>query len=117
MTLSASGAGVPKGASSDASNSARSSTEKLEPPATEEETEEEPAATGAEMAATEEETEADDKLNKFLESHPEGFHYTFRSKDGKVVRDYDYRTKKYDVFDGYNLLQEAFNNFNKLLNF
>ena len=71
----------------------------------------------AEKELSQVETEADDKLNKFLESHPEGFHYTFRSKDGKVVRDYDYRTKKYDVFDGYNLLQEAFNNFNKLLNF
>ena len=68
-------------------------------------------------SGTQVEAEADDKLNKFLESHPDGFHYTFRSKDGKVVRDYDYRTKKYDVFDGYNLLQEAFNNFNKLLNF
>ena len=71
----------------------------------------------AEKELSQVETEADDKLNKFLESHPEGFHYTFRSKDGKVVRDYDYRTKKYDVFDGYNLLQEAFDNFNKLLNF
>ena len=71
----------------------------------------------AEKELSQVEAEADDKLNKFLESHPEGFHYTFRSKDGKVVRDYDYRTKKYDVFDGYNLLQEAFNNFNKLLNF
>ena len=71
----------------------------------------------AEKELSQVETEADDKLNKFLESHPEGFHYTFRSKDGKVVRDYDYRTKKYDVFDSYDLLQEAFNNFNKLLNF
>lgn len=68
----------------------------------------------AEKELSQVETEADDKLNKFLAAHPEGFHYTFRSKDGKVVRDYDYRTKKYDVFDGYNLLQEAFD---KLLNF
>ncbi len=67
----------------------------------------------AEKELSQAEAEADDKLNKFLESHPEGFHYTFRSKDGKVVRDYDYRTKKYDVFDGYNLFQEAL----KLLNF
>ena len=71
----------------------------------------------AEKELSQVEAEADDKLNKFLATHKEGFHYTFRSKDGKVVRDYDYRTKKYDVFDGYNLLQEAFNNFNKLLNF
>ena len=68
----------------------------------------------AEKELSQVEAEADDKLNKFLAVHPEGFHYTFRSQDGKVVRDYDYRTKKYDVFDGYNLLQEAFD---KLLNF
>ena len=71
----------------------------------------------AEKELSQAEAEADDKLNKFLATHKEGFHYTFRSPDGKVVRDYDYRTKKYDVFDSYDLLQEAFNNFNKLLNF
>ena len=70
----------------------------------------------AEKELSQAEAEADDKLNKFLATHADGFHYTFRSKDGKVVRDYDYRTKKYDVFDSYDLLQEAFNNFNKLLN-
>ena len=45
------------------------------------------------------EKDADMKLAEFLKKHPEGFHYTFRSKDGKVVRDYDYTTKKYDIFD------------------
>lgn len=58
----------------------------------------------AKFAAAEEkfkaiEKDADTKLAEFLKKHPEGFHYTFRSKDGKAVRDYDYTTKKYDVFD------------------
>lgn len=56
------------------------------------------------------EEDADKKLNKFLEAHPaEGFHYTFRSKDGKVVRDYDYRTNKYDVLDGFDHVSKLFN--------
>ena len=48
------------------------------------------------------ERDANEKINKWLEDHPgEGFHYTYRSKNGKVTRTYSYYTKRYDPFDDY----------------
>lgn len=57
------------------------------------------------------EKDASEKLNKWLEEHPgQGFHYTYKSKDGKVTREYSYYAKRYDVFDSYdkfvNLLKD-----------
>lgn len=47
--------------------------------------------------------DASEKLNKWLEEHPgQGFHYTYKSKDGKVTRKYNYYAKRYDVFDSYD---------------
>ena len=52
---------------------------------------------------------ADKKLNDFLENHPEGFHYTYRSPDGKVTREYSYYNHRYDVFDDFKRIQDVFN--------
>lgn len=46
------------------------------------------------------ETDADEKLKKFLETH-DSFHYSYKSKDGKVERNYNYRNRVYDSFDNY----------------
>ena len=52
--------------------------------------------------------EADTKLNAYLEAHPNsGFHYTFRSKDGKVVRNYNFLNKKYAIMDNYDRFAKA----------
>ena len=53
---------------------------------------------------------ADKELNAFLETHPNGFHYTYRSKDGKVTRTYNYLNKRFDVFDNYNNFLKAIDN-------
>lgn len=66
------------------------------------------AVESAEKDLREIEAAADDELNKFLEQHPEGFHYTYRSKDGKVVRTYDYRHQAYTIFNNYNNFLKAF---------
>jgi len=57
------------------------------------------------------EKDASEKLNKWLEEHPgQGFHYTYKSKDGKITREHSYYAKRYDVFDSYdkfvNLLKD-----------
>lgn len=52
------------------------------------------------------ETDADEKLNKFLETH-DSFHYSYKSKDGKVERNYDYRNKAYNSFDDYAKFLDA----------
>lgn len=67
------------------------------------------AVEAAERTLKEVESAADEKLNAFLESHPDGFHYTYRSNDGKVVRRYDYRKQSYNVFDNYNNFVKAIN--------
>jgi len=64
----------------------------------------------AEKALDELREDADEKLNTYLKAHPDsGFHYTFRSKDGKVVRNYNYYNKRYDIFDNYNKFVQAIN--------
>lgn len=45
---------------------------------------------------------ADDELQKFLATHPEGFHYTYKSEDGKVTRQYKYYHNRYNIFDDFN---------------
>ena len=46
------------------------------------------------------EKDANEKLNRWLEEHPgEGFHYTYKSKDRKITRKYNYYNRRYDVFD------------------
>lgn len=53
---------------------------------------------------------ADERLSDYLDSHPgTGFHYTFRSKDGKIVHNYSYLNKRYNIFDNYNRFVEAIN--------
>lgn len=55
------------------------------------------------------EKDANEKLNNWLEEHQgQGFHYTYKSKDGKVLRNYTYYNKRYDVF-------EEFDKFSRLL--
>lgn len=55
------------------------------------------------------EKDANEKLNKWLEEHPgQGFHYTYKSADGKVTRQYNYYNRRYDVF-------EEFEKFSRLL--
>lgn len=57
----------------------------------------------AEKALNELQKDASEKLNKWLEEHPgQGFHYTYKSKDGKIAREYNYYAKRYDVFDSYD---------------
>ena len=59
--------------------------------------------TEAEKSLAALEKDAAEKLNKWLEERPgQGFHYTYKSKDGKVVREYNYYAKRYDVFDSYD---------------
>ena len=53
------------------------------------------------------EQDADKKLNEFLKVHPEGFHYTYKSKDGKITRDYSYRCNQYNLFEKFNEYLEA----------
>jgi len=60
----------------------------------------------AEKALAEVEKTANESLNKFLADHPEGFHYTWKSEDGKVVHHYDYYNHRYDVFDNFNQVSE-----------
>ena len=60
----------------------------------------------AEKALAEVEKTADEELKKFLADHPEGFHYTYKSEDGKTVRHYDYYNHRYDVFDNFNQFSE-----------
>jgi hypothetical protein len=49
------------------------------------------------------EKDASDKLNKWLKEHPnQGFHYTYKSKDGKIAREYTYYNNRYSVFDSYD---------------
>lgn len=49
------------------------------------------------------EKDATEKLNTWLKERPgQGFHYTYKSKDGKITRDYAYYNKRYDVFDSYD---------------
>ena len=62
--------------------------------------------TAAEKELKKVEADADNKLNEYLKTH-ESFHYTYRSKDGKRVKDYDYRTKAYDIFDNFKLFEDA----------
>lgn len=46
------------------------------------------------------EKDATEKLNKWLSEHPDqGFHYTYKSKDGRVVRDYTYYNNRHNVLD------------------
>ena len=56
------------------------------------------------------EKEASDKLNEFLKEHPEGFHYTYKSEDGKVTRQYSYYHNRYDVFDSFDEFTKLINN-------
>ena len=56
------------------------------------------------------EKEANDKLNEFLKEHPEGFHYTYKSEDGKVTRQYNYYHNRYDVFDSFDEFTKLINN-------
>jgi hypothetical protein len=60
----------------------------------------------AEKALAEVEKTASEALDKFLADHPEGFHYTYKSEDGKVVREYNYYKNRYDVFDNFNQFTE-----------
>lgn len=65
------------------------------------------AETEKELAVLEK--DANEKLNKWLEEHPgQGFHYTYKSADGKVTRQYNYYNRRYDVF-------EEFEKFSRLL--
>lgn len=62
-----------------------------------------------EKSLAEVEKTADKELKEFLAKHPEGFHYTYKSEDGKITRQYDYYNHRYDVLD-------SFDEFTKLLN-
>lgn len=52
--------------------------------------------------------DADQKLNEYLKTH-DAFHYSYRSEDGKVSRNYTYYNKRHDVFDNYNRFVKAIN--------
>lgn len=53
------------------------------------------------------EKDGSEKLNKWLAEHPgQGFHYTYKSKDGKITKDYKYYAKRHDVFDNYGKFAE-----------
>lgn len=57
----------------------------------------------AEKSLAELEKDASEKLSKWLKDHPgQGFHYTYKSEDGKVTREYNYYNNRYNVFDKYN---------------
>lgn len=62
-----------------------------------------------EKSLAEVEKTADEELKEFLANHPEGFHYTYKSEDGKITREYDYYNNRYNVLD-------SFDEFTKLLN-
>ena len=65
--------------------------------------------TAAEKELAKLEQNAEKLRDEFLEKHPEGFHYTYRSKDGKVVRTYNYYNKRFDVFDNYDKFVKLLN--------
>lgn len=65
--------------------------------------------TAAEKELAKLEQNADNLLKEFQANHPEGFHYTYRSKDGKVVRTYNYYNKRFDVFDNYDRFVKLIN--------
>lgn len=52
--------------------------------------------------------DADKKLNEYLKTH-EQFHYSYRSEDGKVSRDYSYYNTRHAIFDNYNKFLQAVN--------
>lgn len=49
----------------------------------------------------------DTELNSFLMVHPEGFHYTYKSPDGKTTKNYTYYINRYNVFDAYDEFVDA----------
>jgi len=49
------------------------------------------------------EEDASESLNTWLEDHPgQGFHYTYKSRDGKITREYKYYNNRHNVFDSYD---------------
>jgi len=66
----------------------------------------------AEKSLNAAEKDADAKLNAWLEAHPgERFHYSYKSPDGKVTREYTYYNQRFDVMDQFKNFQEAFKKF------
>lgn len=62
----------------------------------------------AEKMLNDVEKDADTKLNAWLEAHPgERFHYSYKSPDGKITREYNYYNQRFDVMDQFKNFQEA----------